>query len=87
MAPEVYAGEEYTKSCDVFGLGCILYWLISAQCPYQAPDPLLRLETILTGKLDLHKLEKFDKVSPLCKDILTRMLDPNPIKRCSISFV
>jgi len=36
MAPEVYAGIDYNQSCDVFSLGCLLYWFISSKRPFWA---------------------------------------------------
>ena len=37
-APEVALGRPYKHSCDVFSLGCVLYWLLTGTIPFYHND-------------------------------------------------
>jgi len=41
MAPEVICHERYSKSADVFSYGCLLFELVTRQCPF-ADRPALQ---------------------------------------------
>ena len=35
MAPEILNGCYYDHKCDVYSLGCLIFELLFAQCPYE----------------------------------------------------
>lgn len=39
MAPEAARGE-FAPSCDIYGLGCIAYWLLTGKFVFEAPTPI-----------------------------------------------
>lgn len=52
MSPEVIEGLEAGASADVFSLGALLYFLITAQLPFQAANTTATLRRILDGSYD-----------------------------------
>lgn len=35
MAPEILKGQDYTIKADIWSLGCVLFELLYAVCPYE----------------------------------------------------
>ncbi|CBY14828.1 unnamed protein product [Oikopleura dioica] len=60
-APEV-ATENYGKSCDIFSLGCTIYYLYYGESPI-VTDPI-------TEQISYKLLDRLNKVSPLGMQIL-----------------
>ena len=87
MAPEVFTGQDYTHSCDIFSLGCLLYWFISSKRPFWSIYPDYRLEALLQNNLNLDSDEDFQGVSEPCKHLIRQMLEKNPQNRPSIEQV
>jgi serine/threonine protein kinase len=38
LSPEVIKGEQATSAADIYGLGCVAYWLLSGQHVFDAPS-------------------------------------------------
>lgn len=36
MAPEILNGCYYDCKCDIYSLGCLIFELLFAECPYEA---------------------------------------------------
>jgi len=58
--------------------------MLSGFPPFNAPDPRIMFKKIKDGKVSFSHRE-FKKVSSKVKEIISRMLDPNPKTRISIS--
>eukprot|EP01129_Flabellula_baltica_P006713 TRINITY_DN2545_c1_g2_i1.p1 TRINITY_DN2545_c1_g2~~TRINITY_DN2545_c1_g2_i1.p1 ORF type:complete len:320 (+),score=77.62 TRINITY_DN2545_c1_g2_i1:140-1099(+) len=86
MAPELIVLEDesvegtYGKPVDMWALGCILYILLSGMHPFQMDDDEKMIELIVTGELEWIG-DSWDDVSPSAKELIERMLDPNPDTR------
>jgi hypothetical protein len=39
MAPEAARGE-FAPSCDIYGVGCVAYWLLTGKFVFEAPTPI-----------------------------------------------
>tara|TARA_B110000285_G_scaffold94056_1_gene107465 strand:- start:2518 stop:3267 length:750 start_codon:yes stop_codon:yes gene_type:complete len=77
MAPELLYNEKYTTTCDVWSLGIVLYEMLFQRVPYQA-DSLCELKTKLDEETSLHIP---DEISPLCSDLLQKLLTKKESKR------
>ena len=82
MAPEVVKGE-YNEKCDLWSCGIIMFILLSGGPPYDGTDD----EIFKILKSVSIKLEgpMWEKVSLPAKDLLARLIDPNPNTRISAS--
>ncbi|KAF8562621.1 hypothetical protein P879_06012 [Paragonimus westermani] len=89
VAPEVLRMQGYHASCDVWSLGVLMYTMITGQTLFAAtPDdqPDMILARIEAGHLDRNK-EAWDSLSSPAKDLLSKMLDSEPSKRCTAADV
>ena len=46
-APEVLLSRPYKHSCDVFSLGCVLYWLLTGNIPFYHIDHQKYIKIVL----------------------------------------
>ncbi|EEA06411.1 protein kinase domain-containing protein [Cryptosporidium muris RN66] len=77
VAPEVLSGS-YSKLCDLWSAGVILYILLCGYPPFHGKDNTEILKRVKTGKYSFdHNSWKY--ISDLAKDLIKRllMLDPN----------
>ena len=81
IAPEVLA-EKYDEKCDIWSCGVIMYIMLCGYPPFNAESDELILEKIKKGKFSFPP-EEWDSVSPLAKDLVTKMLEFHPSKRLS----
>ncbi|KAJ1758941.1 MAPK-activated protein kinase Srk1 [Coemansia sp. RSA 2523] len=82
-APEVVRDELYTKSVDMWGLGCMLYAMVCGFPPFYDEDV-----KVLTRKVALGQYEFlspwWDKVNPQIKHLISRLLELDPAQRYTI---
>ena len=85
LSPEVINGEQATPASDIYGLGCVAYWLLAGQHVFfapgvmpllmkhasEAPTPLSQLNPEIPGDLD---------------DLVIRCLAKNPSERPADAF-
>eukprot|EP01022_Parablepharisma_sp_SALTPOND_P005623 TRINITY_DN1230_c0_g1_i1.p1 TRINITY_DN1230_c0_g1~~TRINITY_DN1230_c0_g1_i1.p1 ORF type:complete len:1000 (+),score=80.24 TRINITY_DN1230_c0_g1_i1:84-3002(+) len=79
IAPEVLKTFSYTKACDIWSLGIILHILLSGYIPIEGRS---RQEVFLS--IEAFKEPTFvgwNNVSSNAKDLVRRMLQPDPKKR------
>ncbi|XP_037910081.1 peripheral plasma membrane protein CASK-like [Hermetia illucens] len=85
MAPEVVSRRLYGKGCDVWGAGVMLHVLLSGRLPFLGSGKRLQ-ESIARGRISVDAPE-WKSISTNAKDLVTKMLSPNPHNRPTISEV
>ena len=82
-APEVLDGNEYHGMlADVWSSGIVLFGMASGYLPFCDQDDEVNKKHVLEGKIDLP-----DFFSPMLKDLLSHMLDINPITRYTLQDI
>lgn len=81
IAPEVLAGT-YSEKVDVWGAGVLLHALLIGILPFRGESVKAIFEAIKLIQLDFHS-DKWQSISALAKDLLSRMLSRNVEKRLS----
>ena len=81
MAPEVFKGR-YDEKCDIWGVGVILYMLISGGVPFPGKDDSEIEKKIMKGSFVLEK-GLWNGVSADCKDLIKKMMVVAPENRFS----
>ncbi|KRT81880.1 protein kinase, partial [Oryctes borbonicus] len=90
VAPEVLASEKYDKSCDIWSLGVIMYILLCGFPPFYSNHGLAispgMKKRIRMGQYTFPDPE-WQNVSDMAKDLISGMLNIDPVKRYTIEQV
>ena len=83
VAPEVLKGE-YSKECDMWSFGVILYLLITGHTPFNGSNPQELLENVLEESytMDDHEWKDY---SSNARDMVSKLLIKDPSKRLTAS--
>ncbi|CAD8074395.1 unnamed protein product [Paramecium primaurelia] len=82
-APEMIAGNEYDpKSADTWSCGVILYAMVNGYLPFEDNNTSQLYKKIIYGEYATPKY-----MSPLCKDLLEKILQVDPLKRYNIQQI
>ncbi|KAL9242547.1 hypothetical protein vseg_016537 [Gypsophila vaccaria] len=79
VAPEVLS-KRYGREADVWSAGVIIYILLSGVPPFWAETEEEIFEEVLNGELDFSS-DPWPKISEGAKDLVSRMLTRDPVKR------
>ncbi|PNT64929.1 hypothetical protein BRADI_4g35100v3 [Brachypodium distachyon] len=85
MAPEVLM-RSYGPEADVWSAGVIIYILLCGVPPFWGDTDERIAESIIQGGINFQK-EPWPKVSLTAKDLVKKMLDPNPSTRLTAKEV
>ncbi|CAD8112692.1 unnamed protein product [Paramecium sonneborni] len=77
-APEILTGGGYDERVDLWSLGVCLFRILTGQFPFFEDSVLGTIEKILKGTFEFN-----ENISLLAKDLIKRLLNPNPIQRLS----
>ena len=81
LSPELIQGKKYSFPVDYWGLGCILYEMVTFYKPFNSTNPNGLYHKILKTK------QIMTYVNPKYKDIITGLLEKKPSLRYSYSKV
>jgi len=81
-APEVLLEEQYSKSVDIWSIGCVLYFMLFGRPPFYSEDDG-ELEDLATE--GIYEFPEKPVVSPQAKDLISCLLEKNPSKRLTAS--
>lgn len=77
LAPEVLQRSSHGKSLDWYGLGALLYELLTSVPPHYCPDEQELYQKIKTEPIEIKK----NMFTPACEDLLSQLLRKNPQER------
>ena len=77
----------YTSKADCWSLGVMLYMLLCGHYPFKETSSKNLTSVIKSGKFDSMTGPCWANVSPLAKDLVTKLLDINPVTRFSAEQV
>lgn len=83
MAPEVFKGDPYTEKVDVYSAGVILFELLAGRLPFEGETyaDLFRAKDLGI------KEKKLLNISEQLREILKKMLHPDPEQRLDMNGV
>ena len=88
VAPEVINNQGYGSPADIWSLGVIAFLVMRGKLPYTAKTQEETVENIKESKTVIVLDDKYwKKRSPECCDIISRMLDKDPLTRISAADI
>ncbi|KAF9193517.1 hypothetical protein BGZ51_003072 [Haplosporangium sp. Z 767] len=82
-APEIVKDERYSKSVDMWALGCVLYTLLCGFPPFYDESIQALTEKVARGQYSFLS-PWWDEISTSVKDLITHLLCVNPSERYTI---
>lgn len=82
-APEIVKDERYSKSVDMWALGCVLYTLLCGFPPFYDESIEVLTEKVAKGQFTFLS-PWWDDISKSAKDLITHLLTVDPEKRYTI---
>jgi hypothetical protein len=83
MAPEVITRRHYTPAADLFSAGVVLYTLLVGYPPFAGKLDAEVLQNTAAGKWGMPESRGWCDVSSDAKRLVTRLLDVDPLTRCT----
>ncbi|OJJ47001.1 hypothetical protein ASPZODRAFT_131922 [Penicilliopsis zonata CBS 506.65] len=82
-APEIVKDERYSKSVDMWALGCVLYTLLCGFPPFYDESIQILTEKVARGQYTFLS-PWWDDISKSAQDLISHLLTVNPDKRYTI---
>ncbi|ODV72059.1 Pkinase-domain-containing protein, partial [Cyberlindnera jadinii NRRL Y-1542] len=81
-APEIVKDESYSKSVDMWAIGCVLYTMLCGFPPFYDSDPKTLTLKVSRGEYTFLS-PWWDEISKEAKDLVSHLLTVDPTKRYS----
>ena len=78
MAPEVLLNKPHTFAVDYWSLGAMIFEFLIGVPPFHEDSESLTTANILQGNI---LFEEDDDISPEARDLIVKLLEPDPVKR------
>lgn len=85
QAPEIIMNQGFTKSADLWSLGCVLYFLVEGNSPFQDSNTMRMNMKIRQGKFEFG--DNWSSVSESLKDLISKLIKVEPSERLSCADV
>ena len=85
ISPEILKDEKFTKACDIWSLGVVLYVLLSGYLPFEGSSFEEVSENIKSYTGLAFSYNRWNGISSHAKDLIRKMLDPNCETRITAS--
>ncbi|PLB45606.1 Pkinase-domain-containing protein [Aspergillus steynii IBT 23096] len=82
-APEIVKDERYSKSVDMWALGCVLYTLLCGFPPFYDESIQILTEKVARGQYTFLS-PWWDDISKSAQDLVSHLLTVDPVKRFTI---
>src|SRR5579871_3643398 len=82
-APEIVKDERYSKSVDMWALGCVLYTLLCGFPPFYDESIEVLTEKVAKGQYTFLS-PWWDSISKSAKDLISHLLTVDPVRRYTI---
>ncbi|CAG8529185.1 11134_t:CDS:2 [Paraglomus brasilianum] len=82
-APEIVKDERYSKSVDIWALGCVLYTMLCGFPPFYDESIPVLSEKVAKGQYSFLS-PWWDGISDAAKDLVSHLLEVDPSKRYTI---
>ena len=79
-SPEALLGPTYNQSMDIWSLGVLYYFMLTCSLPFYHEDDKTLVHTI---KMAAYSYDIHCPVDHEARDLIARMLRPDPVDRCS----
>ncbi|CAF0778104.1 unnamed protein product [Rotaria sordida] len=84
-APEIFAHQEYSTAVDIWSIGVNMYAMLMGKLPFKVEHRSRNLAKL--HACILKGCEIPNTLSRDCQDLLSRLLEPSPTKRITISEI
>eukprot|EP00600_Ochromonadales_sp_CCMP1393_P010926 CAMPEP_0174996974 /NCGR_PEP_ID=MMETSP0005-20121125/696_1 /TAXON_ID=420556 /ORGANISM="Ochromonas sp., Strain CCMP1393" /LENGTH=1057 /DNA_ID=CAMNT_0016251449 /DNA_START=95 /DNA_END=3269 /DNA_ORIENTATION=- len=86
MSPELLLINHTSRAADVFAAGVVMYILLSGMPPFQGMNDRDTIGKTINGEINM-KHEVWECISAEAKDLVKKMLAPNPFQRLTAEQV
>jgi len=86
MSPELLLINHTSRAADVFAAGVVVYILLSGMPPFQGSNDRDTINKTIVGECNMNH-EVWESISDEAKDLVKRMLHPNPFQRITTAQI